>query len=160
MSNKDHPPYIEGAMFLRPEEEFDEELYPRDPLKYTPSDKFLDRFNRLGGIINSDDVQETIRYGKMYPSARGTVSFVKDLGGVILYIVVTADVPTDEDNLAPREATEKYPSLQIEDLDHSGITIWPYLFSRDKALDTGRWSTKQLKEIQEIEPDQEIKDDR
>lgn len=147
----DIPGYIEGAKFIEPGAEVDQDLWPRCPSKYVPTRKFQQRFKDLGSIVTEDDVTGAIRYGEVWPSARATISFVNDLGGVVIYVVASSDLKSDED-LEVRPSESQYPDLQPEDFYYTLVTLWPYVYDRERAWGTGRWSGQQLDEIEEIQP--------
>lgn len=146
------PSYIRGAKFIDNEAEIEEGLWPRETGLYSPTSKFTSRFVELGDIIDGDDITEAILYGERYAAARGCVAFVSDLGGVALYIIVSYDVP-DDLSLESRPSLDQYPNLTPDDLDYVAVTLWPYVYDREKAWGTGRWSSEQLDRIDDVEPD-------
>lgn len=148
----DLPHFVEGAKFLRTEEGIDEWMYPRDPDRYEPTRKFRQRFRELGGCINGQDINDAFEYGELYPAAQGCASFIKDAGGVAFYVIVSANLKPNYEDKRPL-SEEQYKKFNADDFDHTAVTVWPYVYDRDRAWNTGRWSGKQLDKIQDIEPD-------
>lgn len=150
----DIPEYIKGAQFINHEAAIDTEMWPRDFYRYDPSRKAVARMMELGGIINADDVEQSISLGERYAAARSCVAFVSDIGGVALYTVVTADVRKgSEHKLEGIRPSESEIDFGPDDLDYIIVTIWPYAYNRKRAWETGRWTGGQLDIIQDIEPE-------
>lgn len=148
----EHPEYISGARFIEPERSIDRWMYPRDPSKYNPSGKFRDRFNHLAGIVDGSDIADAINYGELYPASSGCVTFVKDAGGVVFYVVVTSDISEYLDQKELEEGAN-FEDLEVDKLEHTIVTLWPYVNDRERAWATGRWTGQQLDIVEEIEPD-------
>lgn len=136
------PKYVQNANFIREEEEVDEDWWPRDPYIYTGTKKWSERVKRLEGIINTTDIQEAFQLGDIYKSANNTVCFINDLDGLVIYVVADAQLlkvgdsyPTDPDHT---------------DYNFKAVTVWPYVYDRDSAWATGRWTGQQLDEVEEI----------
>lgn len=148
------PEYIKGARFIHEDEEIDEEMWPRDLYRYDPSEKAVSRMMKLGGIIEREDVEQALSLGEKYAAARGCVSFVTNLGGVALYVVVNADVRHgSKHKLEHLRPSQSEIDFGPDDLDYRIVTIWAYIYDRDRAWGTGRWTGEQLDVIEEIEPD-------
>lgn len=145
------PRYIKRARFIRPEAEIEESFYPRNATEYHPTQTYRGRYQRLRGIITAEDVKGCIHNGEMYPAAKGCAAFVKDLGGVVLYVVVTANLIT-EDGIVPRDEYDQYPEIDVDSFEHKLVTMWAYVTNRDEAWATGRWTGDQLDEIEELDP--------
>lgn len=143
MTNK-LPEYIQDAKFIKPGLEPDEDLWPRDPSIYEPTEKFIQRFKDFGSFMDGDIIEDAIKYGELYTASRGCVTFINDLGGVAFYIVVTSEPKVDISN---KNATE------VEDYNYRAVSIWPYVYNREQALDTGRWSSRFLDKIQNLTED-------
>jgi hypothetical protein len=146
------PGYVKGAKFVNETEKPQEWVFPREPGEYSPTNKFVDRYNQLRGIIEGENIADAIMTGRLYSAAKGCHAFVLDLNGVALYIVVAADY-TGPRTFAGYEDLKKVNGVNHEDFEHSTITLWPYVYNRDKAWGEGGWPSKDLDKIQQIEPD-------
>lgn len=124
----EEPIFIRGARFINPEVEVDEDLWSRNPNDYTPTTKFTQRFKEFGVLVEGDVIRDAIQYCPIYEADGGCVAFVNNLGGVAYYIIVAND---DGD-------------------DYAAVSIWPYVYDREGALDTGQWSSKDLDKIEEL----------
>lgn len=147
-----YPSYIDGANFIQTEGEHEEWMFPREPDRYEPSDKFIQRFRKLGGAVKGDDIEDAIKYGESFTAARGCVAFVKNAGGVAFYMVVDAEYNGHED-IEPEALQDHYDELDADDFKHRAVTLWAYVYDRDRAWDTGRWTGDQLDTIEELEPE-------
>lgn len=136
------PEYIQDAKFIKPGLDVDEELWPRDPNIYEPSEKFISRFKQFGSTMDGDIIEDAIKYGELYTASRGCVAFVNNLEGVAFYIIVAKEVK-------PSFNKDK-DIATVNDYNYRGITIWPYVYNREMALDTGRWSSRHLNQIEEL----------
>lgn len=135
------PDFIMDARFIDEEADVDRSKWPRDPSIYEPSDKFVQRFKELGGIIDEDDVTGAFRYGGLYKAKHDCVCFVNNLGGVAIYTVVSAD-------------HLELDSIDVERSHYRIVTLWAHVFDRDEAWATGRWTGQQLDTIDTMEPEE------
>lgn len=131
-SHSNIPEHIKGAKFIKGRKEDDNE-WPRDPSEYHITLKFRERFKEFGSIIDGDIVRRAIQEGDLYEASRDCVAFVEDMDGVSLCVVVGMG----------REEDSGYAPL-------NAVSIWPYLYDREKALNTGRWSSRELNEMEEL----------
>lgn len=152
----DYPEYVRGARFIDADGDIEEWLYPRDVDFYEPSQKFIGRVKELNGAIEGDDISFAINYGEMYAAARGCVAFVNDAGGVVYYIVVEAEL---KEHLKTKghSKDEGIQELTVNDFNHRAVTVWPYVYDRDRAWDTGRWTGQELDIIESIEPEDDLR---
>lgn len=118
--------HLSGARFLKPNEEVNEDDWPRKPHKYTITSKFRQRMRELSGIVDGDIIEDAIRYGELMKASEGCFAFVNDLGGLTISIIV-------EDDDGVRKAK----------------TVWPYIYDQDEAKGTGMWSSKQIWKVEE-----------
>lgn len=139
---KANPRYIKGAKFIDEDDEVDADWWPRHPPRYDPTDNFQSRMRRLSGIIDGKDVKKAIEEGDIYRAANENVAFVNDLGGLAIYVVVDAKL---------QKRGDEYPTNPMKsDYYFKGVTVWPYIYDRDDAWGTGRWSSKELDIIEQI----------
>jgi hypothetical protein len=110
-------------------DDFDPDDWPADPSAYRPSSHFRQRFREYDRCFTSDRLRETIEAGNRVPALRDTCAFYLDRSGVAFYVIVGWDLSLD----TPREDDERI-----------AVTCWPWVYDHDKALDTGRWSTRIL----------------
>lgn len=141
------PKYIKGAAFIQEDEDVDEDWWPRDPYRYDPTEKWKQRMRRLSGIIESGDVREAIQTGDIYRAANNNIAFVKDLSGIVLYVVMDAQL---------QKVDDEYPTNPSKtDYWFKGVTVWPYIYDRDKAWSTGRWTGRELDVVEQIRKENE-----
>jgi len=142
MSCDTPPNYIKGASFIKEDEDVDENWWPRDPFRYDPTRKWKKRMRRLSGIIETQDVREAIQQGDIYRAAKGNVAFTYDLEGLAIYVVMDAQLEKEGD---------EYPTdPDKSDYWFKGVTVWPYIYDRELAWSTGRWTGKQLDVVEQI----------
>lgn len=153
-SQNDQPAHIRNAKFLRLDETIDYGLWPRDPSRYSPSNKFRERIRQLQGGITGDDISDIIRYGHMHPAARGCIAFSMVIRGVAIYIVAGSDLKGDRELLA-RPSTDRYPDLDIDDFNYTLVTLWPYVINREEAWRMN-WPTGVLDLIEELAEEQSL----
>lgn len=136
------PKYIKGASFIEEDEELDEEWWPRDPFRYDPTEKWKQRMRRLSGIVESQDVKEAIQLGDIYRAANNNVAFVNDLGGLTIYVVMDAEL---------QKRGDEYP-IEPDESDYwfKGVTVWPYIYDRAQAWESGRWTGRELDVVEQI----------
>lgn len=135
------PDFIMDARFIDEEADVDRSEWPRDPSRYEPSDRFVQRYKELGGIIEEDDVTGAFRYGGLYQAKHNCVCFVNNLGGVIIYVVVSVN-------------TLELESIEVDRRDYHMVTLWAHVHDREEAWATGRWTGQQLDTIDSMEPDE------
>lgn len=135
------PNYMDGARFIDENGEVDRSKWPRDPSVYEPSDKFVQRFKELAGIINEGDITGAIRYGDLYPARQDCVSFCNDLGGVGVFVICGANTLVLE-------------SIEVEREEYAFVTLWAHVHDREAAWATGRWTGQQLDVIDSMEPEE------
>lgn len=119
-----------------------ENRYPNDPTKYIKSNHFK---NVVAGKTNDDrhaDLMQallTIRTGEL-EEATGSAEaeWVRDFDGVKVYVLVGYD-----------EQKEK-PIL---------ITTWPAVHDPLQAIQTGRWSEQELREIHAFNDGNSLEED-
>lgn len=137
--------YIKEANFINEEKEVEMDWWPRDPYRYDPTNAWRNRIKELDGIVGSEDIQEAIQLGDMYKSANDTLTFVNDLGGLVIYVVVDAQL---------QKRGDSYPTNPtMEDYWFKGVTVWPYIYDRDKAWSTGRWTGDDLDKVEQMVED-------
>lgn len=136
MVDKDNGHILDGAKFLHPDEEVNENRWSRMPSDYSITNKFRQRYSELSSVMDGDIIEDAIRYGELVKASKGHVAFVNDLGGVTISIVADMEM-----------------GYQVK-------TIWPYIYDKTRAKESGKWSTRQLFEIEdyvEMHKDGELK---
>lgn len=121
---EDNGHILDGAKFLHPEREVEEHRWSRDPRDYSITNKFRQRYSELSSVMNGDIIEDAIRFGELVEASKGHVAFVNDLGGVTISIVVDMEM-----------------GYQVK-------TIWPFIYDEEKARQTGKWSSRQMYEIE------------
>jgi hypothetical protein len=116
---------LEGAKFLHPHAEVNEKEWSNDPGDYTITNKFRQRYSELSSVVNGDIIDDAIRYGELIKASQEHVAFMNDLGGVSISIIVTMY------------------------MGYKAVSIWPYIYDKEKARSTGKWSSRQLYEIED-----------
>lgn len=146
------PEHIRGAHFINHEEEPEEWMYYRDLDEYEITTKFRSRFRELNGIFSGNDIRDVVEFGDIWCAAQGCIAFVLEKRGVLLYVIVAADIKDhlkdDKDELIKA----KDQNLSIDDFNHTAVTIWPYIVDRDMAWMQGL-SSKEIDLVNSIEPD-------
>lgn len=115
---------------------FHRSLYSRDPDDYEPLGHFLQRQNESERCLTKacgdySAVRKAIIDGELRDNNDGCGCFVLDYHGVSYYIVVGFH----------------YDGFRI------AVTGWPMLRERTRALDSGRWSTAELDDIEAFNDD-------
>jgi len=144
MSTKteNRPSYITDAKFIDAEDDVEDNIWPRDPTYYIRTKAWKQRIDTLLGVISQDQIHNTIRSGEVYSSLSNSVTFVKEFNGVVLYVIVSAEL-----NCFGGE----YPTNpSVNDYTYNAVSIWPYVWDRDKAMNQGKWSEQDLESIQEL----------
>jgi len=139
---KDRPSYITNAKFISEEDDVDDEFWPRDPTYYIKTQAWQERLQKLLGHISHDQVLSTIKDGKLYSSISNSVTFVKEIDGVVLYVIVSAEL------LYPDR--EDYSNLSVHDYKYNKVTIWPYVYDERSASKSGEWSSSDIEFIQKL----------
>jgi len=138
----EHPEFVEKAKFIREDEEVDNDLWPRDIIEYNLTKSWQARVRKLRGIIDEDKIEKAISKGDIYSAMSNSVSFVYNSNGVIIYAIVSAEL-TKYGNYYPT-------SPRRRDYRFNAVTVWPYVYNRSDALDSGGWSIQDLAYIQTL----------
>jgi len=121
---------LQGARFLQPSKPLVGDKLIRDPEDYLPAASFRQRMRELGGIVDGDMIDDAIEYGSGVRASEGCNAFVLFRPGVTFSFIWK---PSD----GVRYAGDM-------------ISVWPYVYDREKALDSGRWSSKEINTMEEI----------
>lgn len=121
---------LDGARFLQPHKNLLGGKVVRKPSDYLPADSFRNRMRELGGIVTGDMINDAIQYGEAVRASEGCNAYVLFRPGVTFSFI-----------------WEPYDGVRYEG---RMISVWPYLYDREKALDTGLWSSSQLYTIEEV----------
>lgn len=108
--------------------EFREIDYPNQPQLYTPLRHFFQRFKEPARHLNAEVINETINFGDVRDNGDGCACFRKEWDGVAYYLIAGFH-------------EEGYRVI---------VTGWPHLHSRRIAKESGKWSAKELDEIEEL----------
>jgi hypothetical protein len=108
---------------------FREYDYPSKPSLYRPLRHFIQRFKEPQRFLTEEVVNECISNGDLRSNKNGCGCFRKEWGdGVAYYLIVGYH----------------------EDGYRVTVTGWPHLHHREAALDSGRWSSKELDTIEAL----------
>jgi len=134
--------YIVQASFILEDEDVDKDWWYREPFMYSPTNNWVSRSRELAGVVETEDLREVMQKGDIYAAVSNTVAFVKDFGGVVLYVVVAAELKKDIDS---------YPSTPDKsDYRFKAVTIWPYIYDRNKAETESRFTIRGLNVMKQI----------
>lgn len=137
-----HPEYVKNAKFIREEAEVDESLWPRSLSEYRKTKKWNNRTYELIGIITEPHIKSTLKTGDVYSSISNTVSFVKEFDGVVVYVVVSAEL---------NKIDTEYPTEpEKHNFTFKAVTLWPYVYDEDVALDAYTWNMQELDKIRRV----------
>lgn len=146
---------ISGARFIHQKEDVPTEYIRREPELYEPTRKFTQRFKELGGAVEGSYISDAIKYGEVYVSDRDTITFVKDAGGVGYYIVTAIEAQING-VVGKWFNILRHSDIPPDAITHqreTAVTLWAYVYDEEEARATGRWSSKELRKIQQLEPD-------
>jgi hypothetical protein len=105
----------------------DADVLPRDPSAYRPTQHFAERFKGIYDDycrhLDSEIVAECIQEGEVHYQEDGKYWLFKTFGGIRYKLVVNPTVG-------------------------NVITGYPVAIDRTTAMESGRWSTEQIEEIQ------------
>jgi len=145
-TTENSPTYIEKAKFINQEEQVDTGLWPNDPTRYSHTKQWSTRIKDLEGIITQSDIESTIECGELYSSISNSVTFVKELDGVALYVIVSGELMKFEGS---------YPTNPSEfDYLFKAVTLWAYVYDEHIAEKSSRWSSQDIDEINKFCRDQ------
>ena len=121
---------LQGARFLQPSEPLVGDKLVREPNEYIPAASFRQRIRELGGIVDGDMIDDAIEYGSGVRASEGCNAFVLFRPGVTFSFIW-------------RPAASVHHTANM-------ISVWPFVYDREKALDSGYWSSKQINTMEEI----------
>ena len=124
-SDKEHP--LEGAQFLNPHSDVDDEYWPRNPSEYEVTRKFRQRFKELAGIVDGDDINDAFQYGELVKASQGCMAFVLYKEGYTISIIV------------------ENPTRMV----YRAISVWPFIYDINETRESGQLSSKQIWRIEE-----------
>jgi hypothetical protein len=123
---------IEDAHFITGTADPLEEGFSRNASQYHPTGLYRDRINELGPIAPDDVARRAIESGEFYEAKKRAYAFVLEEFGVAFYVFV-------------------------KDSDTKGLiamSVWPYVYDEDLALNSGTWLPNQLNTIKGIAPEE------
>ena len=121
---------LKGARFLQPSEPLVGNELSREPKEYKPTSSFRNRIRELGGIVDGDMINDAIMYGTSTCASEGCNAFVLFKPGVTFSFIW-------------RPAASVHHTANM-------ISVWPYVYDREKALDSGYWSSREINTMEEI----------
>lgn len=124
---KDIERALEGAEFLHPAVDVEEEIWSRDSSDYNPTNKFIQRMKELRGIVTGDDINDAFQYGELVEASQDCVAFTLFKEGYTISIIVR-------------------PTRGSKD---EVVSVWPFIYSEDEVRETGSLSSKQMWRIEE-----------
>jgi hypothetical protein len=108
---------------------FREYDYPQQPGLYTPLRHFIQRYKEPERFLTDEVIDECIENGDLRDNGDGCGCFRKEWGGGVAYYLIVG-------------FHEKgYRVI---------VTGWPHLHDRQEALESGRWSSAELDDIEEL----------
>lgn len=138
----EHPEFVVKAKFIREDEEVDNDLWPRDIDKYSLTKSWKSRVSKLRTVIDGDKIEVAMSEGDIHSAMSNSVSFVYNSDGVIIYVIVSAELAKYGDH---------YPtSPRRLDYRFNAVTVWPYVYNRSEALNSESWTIQDLAYIQTI----------
>jgi len=121
---------LKGARFLHPNSDLLGGEVVRKPSDYYPSDKFRQRVRELGGIVTGDMINDAVEYGEAVRASEGCNAYVLFKPGVTFSFI-----------------WEPEDSVRYEG---RFISVWPYVYDKERALNSGLWSSNQIMTIEEV----------
>lgn len=106
--------------------------WPADPSAYRSTSHFRQRFRQHDRVFYGDILRDAITSGNLVPALRDTAAFYTDRDGVVYYVLVGWDHSVEN----PQANDERVV-----------ITCWPWVYDRETALDSGRYSTRLLNQM-------------
>jgi hypothetical protein len=136
------PQYITDAKFINEKEDVEEHIWPRDPTHYIRTNAWQDRIGRLLGVISQEQIYDTLKNGELYSSITNSVTFVKEFNGVALYVIVSGELNSYGNSYPTNPSTYDYT--------FKAVTVWPYVYDAIKAMNSDRWSSQDIKFIEQL----------
>lgn len=114
---------------------FDKSDWPNEPTAYRATSHFIQHYRQNDRIFSGDIIAEAISSGQMVPAFNDCGAFYTDREGVVYYFIVG----WDQDSPQPKERGERVL-----------VTGWPWVYDRELALDSGRYSSRVLTRMQNV----------
>lgn len=108
---------------------FREYDYPREPALYTPLSHFAQRQKEGERHLDGEVINSCIKDGELRDNGDGCALFRKEWGDGVAYYLIAG-------------FHEKGYRVVV--------TAWPHLHDREDALNSGRWSSTELDEIEAL----------
>lgn len=141
-TTKEVPKYVLDAKFINEKIEVDNDLWPRSHRYYFRTQNWSKRFESMNGVVTESDICDVIETGELYNSISNSVTFVKDIEGVAIYVVVSAKLIKQGDTYPTNPSTNDYR--------FNAVTLWLYIHDEELAENTGTWSESDLDQIREL----------
>lgn len=129
--------YIDNAHFILREADPLKEGFTRNSSEYYPTGLYRDRVKELDTIAPDDVARRAIEQGDFYEAKKGAYVFTLEEFGVVFYVFVRN---SDEKGLI-------------------ALSVWPYVYDENLALESGVWLPNQLHKIESITPEEVEEDD-
>lgn len=113
--------------------EYSPDDWPREPDAYRPTMHFRQRFHDYNRALDGSHINEAITEGTKIPAMHTCGAFYTTRPGVVYYVVVGWDRTSD-------------PASN----DRVVVTGWPWVYDREAAIESGRYSTRVLNRIQQL----------
>lgn len=113
--------------------DFSPDNWPADPGEYRPTSHFIRRYRNHERVFTGDVINNAITSGEVVPALDDCAAFYDAYPGVVYYVIVGWDQSYD----APRKLDKRVV-----------VTGWGWVFDRDAALDSGRFSSRTLTKMQ------------
>jgi len=137
-----NPSYIKDAKFIDSTSDVDEGVWPKNVRYYKRTNNWNNRIRRIKGVIEYDEIVETVRNGNLYDSLSNSVTFVRDVSGVAIYVIVSAELIDVNGN---------YPTNpSYHDYKYKAVTLWLYVHDELEAKESGVWSSDDIESIRQL----------
>jgi len=139
---ENNPPYIEDAKFIDETHDVEEDVWPKNIRYYARTNKWNNRVKRLKQVITQEHIDDTVKHGDIYDSLSNSVTFVRDISGVSIYVIVSAELVS---------CNGKYPTNpSIHDYKYKAVTVWLYVHDEHKAKESSAWTDEDIKFIHDF----------
>ena len=139
---KNNPPYVKDAKFIDATDNVKEDVWPKNIRYYARTNKWDSRIETLKQVIDQEDIDNTVKHGDIYDSLSNSVTFVRDISGVAIYVIVSAELVS---------CNGKYPTNpSIHDYKYKAVTVWLYVYDERKAKESSAWTDEDINFIHDF----------
>jgi hypothetical protein len=139
---KNNPPYVKDAKFIDATDNVEEDVWPKNIRYYARTNKWNSRIETLKQVIDQEDIDNTVKYGDIYKSLSNSVTFVRSISGVAIYVIVSAELVS---------CNGEYPTNpSIHDYKYKAVTVWLYVYDERKAKESSAWTDEDINFIHDF----------